>query len=81
MEKEKLRLEDLKVGMRVYGKQLSNIYGIYIYLSDFEYDEDVYDIVGTIAYFGELSVEKAGLRHEDVYVIRNILEGEGLDYE
>lgn len=81
MKKEKLRLEDLKVGMRVYVKQLSDIYNVFIYLSDFKYDEDAYDTVGTISYFGSLSVEEAGFRHEDVCVVYNILENEGLDYE
>ena len=81
MKKEKLRLEDLKVGMRVYVKQLSDIYNVFIYLSDFKYDEDAYDTVGVVSYIGNLSVEKAGFRHEDVCVVYNILENEGLDYE
>lgn len=48
MKKEKLKLEDLKVGMRVTKEQLSEIYGVCIYFD--HYDTE---LGGTIIYIGE----------------------------
>lgn len=68
-ELKPLTLSDLRIGMRVYVRQLYGIYKTFIYLKDTEYDKSMYDTVGTIAYFGDKSVTEAGLKHEDVLVV------------
>jgi len=75
----KLKLEDLKVGMRVYVRQLSDIHDIFIYLSDFKYEPEVFDTVGIVAYFGNLSIQETGLDQRNVCSIYNPLEEEWLD--
>lgn len=75
----KLKLEDLKVGMKVYVRQLSDIHDTFIYLSDFKYEPEVFDTVGIVAYFGNLSIKEAGLDQKSVCSIYNPLEEEGLD--
>lgn len=76
---DKLKLEDLKIGMKVYVRQLSDIHDTFIYLSDFEYDLKVFDTVGIVAYFGNLSKKEAGLDQKRVCSVYNPLEEEGLD--
>lgn len=76
---EMLKLEDLKVGMRVYGSQLFGIYNTFIYLSDYHYDDEVHDLVGTIAYFGDLSIQEAGFKIGEVFPIFTTQENEGLE--
>lgn len=54
MSKEKLRLEDLKVGMRVTKEQLEDIYGVWIYFD--HYDNE---LGGTIIYIGQGSTNES----------------------
>ncbi len=44
---DKLKLEDLKIGMKVSRSQLDTIFNIYIFLKDFELDNG--DMIGIIA--------------------------------
>jgi len=50
---KKLKINDLKIGMRVDSEQLSNIFNYYIILSDSSVSDDGTKIIGNIALFGE----------------------------
>lgn len=77
----KLKLEDLKVGMQVHAKQLSDIYHTYIYLINHKYDDSNLDVIGEIAYFGDKSIQDVGLNPSEVCTIFHPCEEEGFDYE
>lgn len=49
----KLKINDLKIGMHVDSEQLSNIFNYYIILSDSSVSDDGTKIIGDIAWFSE----------------------------
>ena len=55
---KKLKLEDLKIGMRVNAIQLDNIYDTYIILNDISFNKNKHTI-GTIAFIGETVTDDA----------------------
>ena len=79
MKKEKLRLEDLKVGLGVYKSQLSNIYDTYILLRDFDIvEDDLYGVIDTITPIQTLDARDKILSGKTycVYNDREDLEGD-----
>ena len=49
----KLKINDLRIGMHVDSEQLSNIFNYYIILSDSSVSDDGTKIIGDIAWFSE----------------------------
>lgn len=66
---KKLKLEDLKIGMRVGMKQLLNIYNTFMYLSNCQFDDEYLDTFGTLEYFGDKSIDEVGLKQGEVMTI------------
>lgn len=54
---KKLKLEDLKIGMRVKTSQLDEILNLYMILTDSELTESN-DVQGTLVYFGDGNSEE-----------------------
>lgn len=66
---QRLRLEDLRNGMRVNSEQLSDIYNIHFILIDPRISDDGSSIDGELAWFGrELNNDSEQFNQEDVNI-------------